>query len=93
MKRKIAMNILLAGLILAALYLGFIKYQDYQSQKYLNDFRVLKGEQTVEKILSLYKEIIEYQATYKLTPKNSDHLVYELLKSGKQLKEIEEKMR
>lgn len=93
LKGKIALNILLAGLILAALYLGFIKYQNYQSQKYLNDFRVLKGEQTVEKILSLYKEIIEYQATYKLTPKNSDRLVYELSKTGKQLKEIEEKMR
>jgi hypothetical protein len=30
---------------------------------------------------------------YKRQPKNSDHLVYELLKAGKQLKEVEEQMR
>lgn len=60
---------------------------------YLNDFRGFKGEQTVERILSLYKEIVEYQATYKLTPKNVDNLEYELLKAGKQLKDVEDKMR
>lgn len=83
----------MAGLILAALYLGFLKYQEYQSQQYLNDFRALKGEKTVEKILSLYKDIVDYQATYKLTPQNSDNLVYELLKAGKDLKDIEDKIR
>ncbi|WP_027417309.1 hypothetical protein [Aneurinibacillus terranovensis] len=93
MAKKLGKKILFYTLIAAAVYLGFIKYQSYVSHQYLNEFRALKGEETVEHLAGLYKEIIDYQSTYKLTPQTQANLVQAVLKTGKQLKDIDNKLK
>jgi hypothetical protein len=91
--RKIGKQLVLYMLILAVLYLGFIKYQQYRMDSYLAEFHVLRGEETIERMGTLYKDIVEYQATYKLTPQMSVQLVQNLLATGKKLKDIDQKLK
>jgi hypothetical protein len=93
LKRKIGKWIVVYGFILAALYLGFLKYQQYTQQMYLTEFRALHGEEVIEHMGTLYKDILEYQATYKLTPQVSAQLAQNLLVTGKKLKDIDQKMK
>jgi hypothetical protein len=93
LKRKIGKYILVYGFILMSLYLGFTKYQAYQSEQYVSAFRTLKGEETIDQLAGLYKEIIEYQATYKLTPQAGAQLVQKLLLTGKRLKDVDQKLK
>ncbi|MCI1692622.1 hypothetical protein [Aneurinibacillus aneurinilyticus] len=93
MKKKLGKKFLLYTLVLAVLYLGFIKYQQYSADNYLEEFRALHGEETIEQLATLYKDIVEYQATYRLTPQVSAQLVQNLLATGKKLKDIDQKLK
>jgi hypothetical protein len=92
-KKKIGKQLVLYTLILAVVYLGIIKYQQYTTDSYLAEFRALRGEETIEHMGTLYKDILEYEATYKLTPQVSAQLVQNLLATGKKLKEIDQKLK
>lgn len=93
MKKKIGKQIVLYMLVLSLLYLGFIKYQQQQAERYLADFQALRGEETMEHMGTLYKDVLEYQSTYKLTPQVSAQLVQNLLAAGKKLKDIDQKLK
>ncbi|MBN6188407.1 hypothetical protein JQN58_16275 [Aneurinibacillus sp. BA2021] len=91
--KKIGKQAVVYMLVLSLLYLGFIKYQQYSAERYLTDFQALHGEETLERMGTLYKDILEYQSTYKLTPQVSAQLVQNLLSTGKKLKEIEQALK
>ncbi|WCN36926.1 hypothetical protein [Aneurinibacillus uraniidurans] len=93
MVKKIGKQFFFYMLIVAILYLGFGKYEQYNNSRYMAAFRAMQGEETLDKMAALYKEIVEYQATYKLTPQMSAQLVQNLLVTGKKLKDIDQKLK
>ncbi|WCK55901.1 hypothetical protein PP175_08280 [Aneurinibacillus sp. Ricciae_BoGa-3] len=93
MVKKWSKNILLFLLAVCTLYLGVMKYQAHLAQQYREEFRAVKGDETVDQLARLYKEIVDYQAAYKLTPQNQAIIVQSLLKTGKQLKDIDQEMK
>lgn len=93
MAKKIGKQAFFYMLIAAVMYLGFGKYEQYHDSQYVAAFRAMHGEETLDQMAALYKDIIEYQATYKLTPQTSAQLVQNLLVAGKKLKDIDQKMK
>lgn len=93
MAKKIGKQAFFYMLIIAVLYLGFGKYEQYNNNRYMTAFRAMHGEETLDAMAALYKEIVEYQATYKLTPQMSAQLVQNLLVTGKKLKDIDQKLK
>jgi hypothetical protein len=91
--KKWGKNILLFLLALSTLYLGVMKYQDHLAQQYRDEFRLEKGDETIDHLAHQYKDIVDYQAAYKLTPQNQAALVQALLKTGNQLKAIDQEMK
>ncbi|SDG86907.1 hypothetical protein SAMN04489735_1004154 [Aneurinibacillus thermoaerophilus] len=93
LKKKIGKYLILYMFILTVFYLGFMKYQQHVAASYLTEFQALHGEEVIEQISTIYKDILEYQARYKLTPQVSAQLAQNLLVTGKKLKDVDQKLK